>query len=134
MKKLLILVVCCLCLCGCGKEKLKLSKTYCTLDSRLSDSRTNYYKWILKYNNNKIIEKEWKRSYEYETLSEAIEEEQSYSNECKNKDYYCGITRVNKIVTYHISYECGNNSLNDNDCDYLKEIKSLESNKFTCKE
>ena len=134
MKKLLILVVCCLCLCGCGKERVKLSETYCTLDSKLSDSRTNYYTWILKYNNNQIVEKEWKRSYEYKTLSEAIEEEQRYSSECKNKDYHCSITRDNKTVTYHISYECNSNSLNDNNCNYLKEIKSLENNKFKCKE
>lgn len=134
MKKLLLIAVCCLILCGCKKENHSL-KTICTNDEMLNNSRMNYYAWTLIHSTNTISEKSWIHSYEYETLSEAIKEEERAKENCKNTDYYCNVSRNDKIITYYISYNCGKVSIsNIDECNYYNEIKSLEENGFKCKE
>ena len=133
MKKILILLICCFLLSGCF-TKTTQSTTRCTNDSQLDDGRMNYYTWVFVHDNSTILTKDWYRSYEYELLSESLEAEQKQKQECKEKDYLCKILRDERIITRHISYTCGNNSLSDNNCDYIKEIKSLEDNGFICKE
>lgn len=128
MKKILFVILCCLCLAGCEKS----SKTVCVDNATLDDGRTNNYTWTLNHNGTKIKEKSWSRIYEYQTLSEAIAEEKRAKEDCKSKDYCCIVSRNDKTITYYISYKCDNNSLEDNRCNYLMEIKSLEESGFTC--
>ena len=83
--------------------------------------------------NKKIIKKEWSRSYEYKTLSEAIDEEKRFLEECEGSEYYCNASRNGKIIEYYISYNCGDKSPNnDASCDYVEELKSLEQNGWEC--
>lgn len=145
MKKILFIVFCCLILCGCEKKADFNLETTCTDNAGPNNGRMNYYTYTLLHNNNTIKEKTWMRSYEYETLSEALKEEKRAKKDCENTDYYCNISRNDKIITYYISYECGKVSMSDtsisiinffsqDECDYYNEIELLEKHGFECTE
>lgn len=136
MKKYLYLILLLLFFCGCNKEKNNYTlETTCTKNAMLNDYRMNYYTWVIEHNGELISNKSWMRSYEYETLSEAIEEEIRAKKDCQDKDYYCDVSRNQKIITYYISYTCGSSSISDNDnCNYLDELKTFEQSGWECTE
>ena len=73
--------------------------------------------------------------YEYDTLNEAINSEESLKKDCNEANYFCNVTRDGNVVSHYISYGCDVNPPNSNDgCNYIEEITKLEDLGFICEE
>lgn len=137
MKKIIFIFVFCMLLCGCNSDKTvnnKISKTACIDNSTTVSKKLNMYTWYIYHADNLIVEKTWIHNYEYDDLSQAIEYENKFNEGCKEKTYNCSATRNNKIVNEYLSYKCGEGPIEQENCNYLDEIKDLEKLGFECEE
>ena len=114
MKKICLLLVLCFCLCGCGNEKITICSS--------SNAKTT-----IKHKNDKITFIKYETMTNYETLTEAIQQEQKMNkilednkkSENADKEFKWYVERNDKTVILIQESSNYNNS-------YFKELEKIE--------
>jgi uncharacterized lipoprotein YehR (DUF1307 family) len=129
MKKILLIICCLILITGCGKQKESL--TMCTLN--IGDNIS--YKDMIYHINDTVTRIVYERTKTFDTITEAIEEEENLKNECQEAPSFakCKVERNGNTVTSYdqLTYEKDDE---ESYIDTLKEYEEHESLDYKCVE